>query len=392
MPAPDTPAKPTAEPWLAVLDRPVALDRLDIFEIVVPQTETFRSAVGVRRERRALFVRWQDPEGAWGVGECSCRPDPFFSGEFVDGAYDVLQSYIFPLLPRRGTIRDVVTALRRIRGWPFTCSAVLDALFDLGRRQGLPDPLDLWPGEAIPHVPVGISLGIFDAPQQAVDRVARSVEEGYRRVKMKIAPTMDPSPLAAVRDAFPDLVLGFDANGSCGSDDLPFLVSLAELRPHVLEQPFAPSRLDLCRDLRHLVPDLRICLDETLTDAGVLTAAHDLDALDEVNLKPGRVGGPLESLRILGLCRDLGLPAWVGGMFETGVGRRANLRYAARLPEAVAHDLSPSHRYFARDVVNEPIRMSADGTVDLRDDRPVELDDDAVADMTKRRCELVKTD
>ena len=375
------------------LDSELSLARLELLELAVPQLESFRSAIGMRNERRALFVRWiafdggragGAPAESWGIGECSCRPDPYFNGEFLAGAKSVIERFVFPALPRRGTVRELVRILGRVRGWSFTTAAVLDAAADLLRRQGIADPFDRWPRPRAERVPVGISLGIFESAEAALERIGREVAEGYRRIKLKIDPSVDRGILERVRAAYPELRLGFDANGSFGAGDLNFLASLAELEPAAIEQPFPPDRLDLCRQLKERQPELRICLDESITGAGLLAAAHQLAALDEVNLKPGRVGGALASLEILDQCRRLELPAWVGGMFETGVGRAQNLRVAACLPEAEAHDLSPSCRYFAVDVLRRPITMDPDGHVAVPS-APVELDEEAVERLTVDR-------
>ena len=378
----------TEAPWLRALDLRVDLARLEVLQLHLPQVEPFRSAIGTRLERQALFVRWENRRGEWGIGECSCRPDPFFSGEFVAGAQEVLRRYIAPLLPQECSLRELEQALHRVRGWPFTVSAVLDAAFDLTRRQGRPDALDLHPNDTVDRIPVGISLGLFETPEAAVERVDRAVARGYHRVKLKIAPSMNLRTLHAVRESHPDLYLSFDANGSFRQEDLQTVAALARLRPKVIEQPFSPDRLDLCLDLKAQAPDLRICLDESLDGIGSLITAHRLGALDEVNIKPGRFGGVIETCRVLDFCSREKLPAWVGGMFESGVGRLANLRVAARLPGAAAHDLSPSSRYFTRDVVRDPIVMDADGTIDLRDDSPVDLDEETMHELTVERFEL----
>ncbi len=377
---------------LGWLDHEIGLERLELLELAVPQLESFRTAIGVRNERRALFVLWFEPGGAtaetWGIGECSCRPDPYFNGEFLDGARSVIERFIFPALPRRGTMRDLVEVLGRMRGWHFTAAAVLDAASDLLRRRGVEDPIDSWPHARAERVPVGISLGIFASAGEAVERVGREAAAGYRRIKLKISPRVDREILEQVRAAFPELHLGFDANGSFGEDGLDLLASLADLEPAAIEQPFAPGRLDLCSELKRRRPDLRVCLDESLTGVGLLAAAHQLNALDEVNLKPGRVGGVLRSLEILDYCRDHRLPAWVGGMFETGVGRAQNLRLASCLPGAEAHDLSPSRRYFTVDVLRRPIEMEA-GHVAVPA-APVELDEEVVERLTVDRRVLLK--
>jgi O-succinylbenzoate synthase len=215
------------------------------------------------------------------------------------------------------------------------------------------------------------------------------VDEGYHRVKLKITPAMDRRPLEAIREAFPHLHLGLDANGSGTAADLEFFSDLATLRPSALEQPFAPDRLDLFCALKESVPDLRLCLDESVASLGELITAHRLGVLDELNIKPGRIGGPLATARALAYCREHRIPAWVGGMFETGVGRLANLRVAARLPEATAHDLSPSRRYFTTDLVTPPVEMTPRGTIDLGDEAPPAIDEEVVEELLvdRRRVE-----
>lgn len=373
----------------AWLDRELDLERLELLELAVPQVESFRTAIGVRNERRALFVRWFEHSGHWGIGECSCRPDPYFNGEFLAGARSVIEDFVFPDLRRRGRVRDLVAVLERVRGWPFTTAAVLDAAGDLLRRQGLADPVDLWPHRRTERVPVGVSLGLFPSAEAAVERVGREAAQGYRRIKLKISPAIDRGILERVRAEYPELRLGFDANGSFGAQDLDFVASLAELEPTAIEQPFAPGRLDLCLQLKRRRPELRICLDESATGVGLVAAGHRLGALDEVNLKPGRVGGMLSSLEILEYCRGHRIPVWVGGMFETGVGRAQNLRFASCLPGAEAHDLSPSRRYFTVDVLKQPIEMGADGCVPVPA-APVDLDEEVIERLTVDRRVLVK--
>ena len=57
--------------------------------------------------------------------------------------------------------------------------------------------------------------------------------------------------------------------------------------------------------------------------------AIERGATSIVNIKPGRMGGYLEALRVHDVCRALDVPVWCGGMLETGVGRAANVALAA---------------------------------------------------------------
>lgn len=372
---------PDSTAWEAT---PLELRRIELLRVDVPMVEAFRSAVGERTVRRALYVRWETGDGSWGIGECSARPDPYFNGEFVAGSGQVLRDFVIPRIGKRTTLGALQGIAEKVRNWPFTVSALIEAAVDCLRRRGEPDPLDQLGGPVLTEVPVGISLGLFASPEEAVERVGRAVAEGYRRIKLKVAPTVDLGTLQAIRGAFPDAPLAFDANGSLGEDHSDLIDALADLDPLFLEQPFAPPRLDLSAALRKRIPGLRICLDEGVANFGQLSAARALGALDELNLKPGRVGGPLRAVELLAWCRAEGIPVWVGGMFETGVGRLANLRTAARTTGS-GHDLSPSRRYFERDVVTAPFDMESDGTIQLDDDSPVELDPAALEAFTVER-------
>ena len=83
-----------------------------------------------------------------------------------------------------------------------------------------------------------------------------------------------------------------------------------------------------------------------------------------INIKPGRVGGYLEARRIHDIARAHGIAVWCGGMLETGIGRAANAALAALPGFSLPGDISGSNRFFAEDIVTEPIVMH-DGVVDV---------------------------
>jgi O-succinylbenzoate synthase len=84
-----------------------------------------------------------------------------------------------------------------------------------------------------------------------------------------------------------------------------------------------------------------------------LQSAQDalaLEATTVINIKPGRVGGYIESKKIHDLCLDKKIPVWCGGMLETGIGRAANLALAALPGFTLPGDTSASSRYFKQDI------------------------------------------
>ena len=76
-------------------------------------------------------------------------------------------------------------------------------------------------------------------------------------------------------------------------------------------------------------------------------------------------------------------------MFETGIGRAQNLQLAALLPNAKAHDLSPSSRYFSRDVLVQPVTME-NGFIAADNFMNIEIDEEALRSMTTAKIMLTK--
>jgi O-succinylbenzoate synthase len=366
---------------VAGLHQPLSFENLEILEAWLPLREPFSSALGDREFRQALLFRWTDREGHWGIGECSSRPDPYYNGEFTSGIVELLRHYIVPSLSDVQELADLRNRLQRLRAWRFTRGAILDAAIDLLERRGYRHPLSE-SGVALDRVPVGISIGLSPSLDIGIERARSAIAKGYRRLKFKVAPGDQQQIVLETVSAIPETPILIDANGSLDATHIPWLASLPG---HVtIEQPFDPSRMDLLSVLRSKAPRIRVCLDESIEHLGDLWSALSLGVTDEVNLKPGRVGGVFEALAIRDACLSAGIAVWVGGMFETGVGRALNLRFAARIQGAVAHDLSPSSRYFEHDIVTEPARMDPTGHVTVTDN-PVEIDSVALATVLKRR-------
>ncbi len=346
---------------LQLLNQPLQLARLELLVLDLPQKASFTSGIGVRRSRKVLIVKWIDAQGVEGYGECSCRPDPYYSEEYLDGALLLVQRFIVGQLTRNTNLRAILDLLRRIRGWNFTKAAVEAAAFQVARTlSGYQLSQDLQ-ASPIDAVPVGISLGFFKDKVEAYDRVQSAIAEGYRRIKLKIAPNVDTAVYEHLRPLFLDhaVPVAFDANGSFFANDLDRLGWFVDAYDSVIEQPLPPDRFDLLLAAKARYPKLRVCADEEVTCIGDLLKLHALGAIDELNLKPGRVGGIAKSVEILNDCQALGIPCWIGGMFETGIGRVLNLELARFLPDATAHDLSPSSRYFIEDIITPEVEMDA---------------------------------
>jgi O-succinylbenzoate synthase len=242
------------------------------------------------------------------------------------------------------------------------------------------------------RVPTGISIGIQRDPAALVERARKAVSLGYRKIKMKIEPGSDVEFVGAVRrDLGDDLHLMADANSAYTLDDAAHLKQLDAFNLIMIEQPL--DREDLVRHakLQRLL-DTPICLDESITSVARAADMIELGSGRIVNIKPGRVGGFTVSKGIHDLCQAHGIPVWCGGMFESGVGRAHNVALASLPNFSLPGDVSPSARYWERDIVTPEWTMDDDGMVHVPLGQPgmgVAVDLDRVDDLTVRREEFL---
>jgi O-succinylbenzoate synthase len=356
----------------------LSLSSLELIVAELPQKTVFRSAIGERKSRKALLVKWVDTEGDFGIGECSCRPDPFYSHEFVDGAIAIVKDYIFPLIQGVTSYGELLTQMNRVRGWNFTRAAVEFAANDLIRRKtgiGLLEATGIKP---LNRVPVGISLGLFSSADELISKLDELADSGYQRLKFKITKGYNDAGILSAFYLPGDMNVAFDANGAFDADGFTDLNRFAELG-RIIEQPYPPTHLYLHQEYLKNYKDFRMCLDEEVESYGNLVA-HSLE-MQQLNIKPGRVGGLWTTVQMIDYCNNHGIDAWVGGMFETSIGRSLNLQVASLLPEAKAHDLSPSSRYFKQDLVTNSIEMR-DGFIDHASFAHVEIDQAVLKDLT----------
>jgi O-succinylbenzoate synthase len=366
------------------------LTGLALREIRLPLKEPFRISSGVCTERRILLLELTDADGLSAWAECVAGELPNYSAETIDTAWHAITTWIAPRVLGRtlsgpGMTHDVLA--RDFRGHPMAKAAVEMGGWALTAvRAGV--PLSRLLGGTRATVATGISLGIQATPEALVERAVAARAAGYRKIKLKIQPGADVEYVRAVREAVgPDVALMADANSGYAVDDAERLAQLDAFGLTMIEQPL--GREDL---VQHATLQRRlatpICLDESITDAA---RARDMIALGSgriVNVKPGRVGGFTPSIAIHDVCQAAGMPVWCGGMLESGVGRAYNVALASLPGFSMPGDLSPSARYWARDVVTPEWTMNGDGMVTVPLDRPgigVAVDVDRVDELTVRR-------
>jgi O-succinylbenzoate synthase len=315
--------------------------QVELIRVRIPLLRVFTSARDTVVDKEALLVRVRigDVDG-W--GECVAQAAPTYLPETIDSARLSLRDHLVPRLFAGASYDEV-------RGNATAKAALEAALLDARlRADGISLATHL--GATATAIPAGVAVGLQPDLGQLRELVAMYVAQGYRRIKCKIEPGCDVNVAAAASEAAgPDVAIAVDANGSYLPSDRGALRDLDALALQCIEQPFAPhataEHAALARELR-----TPICLDESITSAAAARDAFARDAADAVSIKPGRVGGLAEALRIHDACVAAGRPALAGGMIETGVGRAALVALAALPGFTMTGDCSASDRYFADDL------------------------------------------
>jgi O-succinylbenzoate synthase len=329
----------------------VQIEALELRRVRLPLVRPFVTAAGREDAREALLVRVGTDVGE-GWGECVAMREPGYTSEYVDGTEHVLRHHLGPRLLAAGSItaEGVGEVLRGVQGHPMAKAAVEMAVLDaelVALGQSLASRL----GGVRDEIDCGVAIGMSATIGGLLDEVGGYLEQGYRRIKLKVQPGADVGPVRAVRERFGAVALQVDANGSYRLDDWPMLAALDPFELLLVEQPLPADDLvgsaEVARRIR-----TPVCLDESITSAPMAAAAIALGACSVVNVKPGRVGGLVEAVRIHDLCRAAGVPVWCGGMLETGLGRAANVALAALPGFTLPGDLSGSDRYFTQDITD----------------------------------------
>jgi O-succinylbenzoate synthase len=371
----------------------IELAAITLHEIRLPLREPFRISSGTVAERRIALLELRDASGATAWSECVAGEYPNYSPETIDTAWLAIVEWVAPRVLHRGIAMpgDVHALLERdFRGHSMAKAAVEMGIWGLEATR-LAMPLARLIGGSRPSIEVGISLGIQASPDALVEKARQALAQGYRKLKIKIRPGADVEWVRAVRLALgPDAPLMADANNAYTLDDADRLAALDELGLMMIEQPLAWDDLvrhaELQRRLR-----TPLCLDESITS---LERVRDMVTLGSgriVNVKPGRVGGITASVAIHDFCQYNGIPVWCGGMLESGVGRAYNVALASLPNFRIPGDLSPSARYWERDLVTPEWTMAPNGTMRVPFDTPglgVRVDVDRVDDLTVRRSLL----
>lgn len=353
----------------------ITIKNIQLHTIAIPYSEPLRTSFGIEPDKVAIIVEVVTEEGIIGWGEASIEIEPGYGSETVMTGEHILTQFVIPRLIgkkiERGT--DFPKLLRLVRGNHHTKAgieaAVWDALAKVNEMR-LADYFALFMPDGHTSegkATVGVSIGIQSSVENTLEIIDKRIAQGYQRIKLKIARGWDVELAAGVREKYPDVLLMLDANSDYRLKDADHLKQLDAFNLLMIEQPLAYYDI-YEHGLLQKQMTTPICLDESIKSTNDLQIALQVGATRILNLKPSRVGGFSECVKIYHTCVENELPLWIGGMLETGVGRAANLAFASLPGVNMPSDISATDRYFKEDIATPDFVLNAeDSTLSVPD-------------------------
>lgn len=339
------------------------IERIKLSIVSMKLKTPFTTHLGTVNEREGIVIEAIDREGVSGFGEVVAFSSPWYTEETVQTSLHMLKEFFIPLLfgstiEHPSEVTPIFNQFRR----NFMAKAGLEmAIWDLyakEREQSLSSLL----GGTQNAIQSGVVVGA-KSMKETLMQMERNLENGYKRVKVKISPQNDYEYIQSIRTHFPHVELMADANSAYTLKDINQLKALDEFGLLMIEQPLGYD--DIVEHAK-LQAELQtpICLDESIVTFDDAKKAIELGSCRVINIKAGRVGGIQAVKNIHDYCLEKGVPVWCGGMLEFGISRAHNIAIASMPNFTIAGDISASSRYWEEDITTPEV-IVRNGMIDV---------------------------
>ncbi|WP_102691632.1 o-succinylbenzoate synthase [Rummeliibacillus pycnus] len=333
------------------------LQEITIRQLKMKMKAPFTTSFGTFYDKEFLLLEVTDEQGNKGWGESVAFDAPWYNEETYKTNWIVLEDFLIPLVKDQDInhpdeINELFAPIRKNNMAKSTLEGAVWDLYAKRTNQTLASAL----GGDKKQIEVGISIGIQNSVDELLALIDEYVNEGYKRIKVKIKPGWDVDVIRAIRERFPDVPLMADANSAYRLEDVDLLKQLDEFNLTMIEQPLASDDII---DHATLQKQLKtpICLDESIHSLEDARKAIELGSCGIINIKIGRVGGLTESKKIHDYCQSKGIPVWCGGMLESGIGRAHNVALTTLSNFIMPGDTAGSERYWEKDIIDPEVTV-----------------------------------
>ena len=367
------------------------IDRLDVYYVSMPLIYPWRTAYGEDHAIDSVLVRATSGETvAW--SEATPFRAPHYVAESAGSVFHLVADVFGPLVVGRDfeAASDLDARLAPFKGNGFAKAAVELLWWTLeSKRTGVPVHTLLGGNDS--DVVAGADFGILDSFDDLLADIQKAVDVGFPRIKLKARPGWDVEMLRAVRGSFPDTVLHIDCNGGYSLDDVDTFRAIDEFNLAFIEQPLGWEDIVDHAELARSI-DTPLCLDESARELRAVEQALAIGACQYVNIKPGRSGGFTRSVKIHDVCRDHGVPVWIGGMLESSVGGALCVELATLPNFTYPGDLFPSSKFYVDDLASPALELTDSLTFKPATAGLPEPDEDRLAQMLVRSASVTMKD
>ncbi|WP_342528331.1 o-succinylbenzoate synthase [Chryseomicrobium sp. FSL W7-1435] len=343
----------------------------------------FTTSFGTFQTKEFILLEAVDEQGTIGYGESVAFSAPWYNEETMKTNWHMLEDFLIPLilgkdLQHPDEVSEVFAPIRKNNMAKSTIEGAVWDIYAQQTNQSLAQAL----GGNKTAIDVGISIGIQNSVEELVEVVRGYVEEGYKRIKVKIKPGWDVVVMRTLREAFPTVAIMADANSAYSLKDVELLQQLDQFDLTMIEQPLASDDIVDHASLQKQL-STAICLDESIHSLEDARKAVELGSTQIINIKIGRVGGLTEAKKIHDYCMEKGIPVWCGGMLEAGIGRAHNVALTTLPNFSLPGDTAGSSRYWEKDIISPEVVVE-DGVIHVPQQAGIgyELNIEAVEEYT----------
>lgn len=304
-----------------------------------------------------VVVRVETDMGAVGYGEASTWHVVY--GYDQSSLVQTIERYLSPAIVGMDPLDLQGIQSRMDRALPknhMAKAGVETACQDLrGKVAGL--PLSRLLGGPLPESIEVVAAVDIVPPAEAEALAAQWVGQGFGCLKIKVGLDLqaDVERVRVVRQTVGPMVK-LRVDGNQGYDRATAIKACRAFEPYDLqwfEQPLPDWDFEGLGALVGLAC-MPIALDESIFDPHDVYRAATARAADVINIKIAKCGGITNSLKVAHAAESAGLPCFLGGNIETGVGTAIALHFAASCPNLVPVVEIPGSLVFTDDIVVQP--------------------------------------
>jgi L-alanine-DL-glutamate epimerase-like enolase superfamily enzyme len=368
------------------------ITKVDLIPVDIPRAKSLTLAhygnLGQGGNYEFVLVRIQTDEGITGVGEVP--PLPPLSPESQPVIIDVQKKWLVPAILGMDPfeIEEIWKRMDFIAPTYSMAKAAIDmALWDImGKSLGMPVHRLL--GGSKPEKISNVGLIGIDDPEVVAQVASEFVDDGYKGIRLKIAPGYDVQSVRAIRDTIGG---GIDLRVDCnqGYQVSEAVKMIRNIEPYGVEMVEQPTIWWDFKGLAEVAAsvDTPIMAHESMYLRSDVKNLLDAGAIGVLGLKTYRPwGGITGARRLLEMARVLNIPCMFHDDLELSVSLAAATQIISAYRNVITHkcELSGYPEWMGDDVVVNPIRYEK-GFVYVPEGSGlgVELDNDKVNRYTK---------